>query len=455
MSKRIHVVTLGCPKNTVDSEEMMGLLRARGHLVGDALEEADVYIVNTCAFIDAAKEESVEAILELAQLKSEHPEKRLIVAGCLAQRYAQELAQELPEVDAFVGTSEFRHIADVVDAVVASPSEGVSAAPRPPIVRVSSPAYQYTQPLPRVALTPWHYAYLKIAEGCDHKCTFCAIPSFRGRYISRPIEVLEQQARAYAAAGVKELILISQDTTWYGRDRSGRCQLPELIRRLARIEGIEWIRMLYLYPSLIEEPLLEVFAEEPKVVPYLDVPFQHIDETVLRRMGRGTRESFLRELVPRLREQIPGLALRTSFIVGFPGETEAAFEKLLDFIVESQFDHLGVFRYSPEEGTPSAEWAEQVPDAIKEQRFFEVVAVQTELSRELRRRWIGREVRVLVDGKDPETGVAVGRMATQAPEIDDVVYLDRSDVKAGAFVRARIVQAEEFDLFAEVLGDES
>jgi ribosomal protein S12 methylthiotransferase len=442
----VKLLTLGCPKNVVDSEAMMGILNEKGYALTDREERADVLIVNTCAFIEPAKEESIEAILETARWKERDPSKRLIVTGCLAQRYAKELATEMPEVDAFVGTSEFMHIADVVESTRRAGPE-----PHPPILRVSSPAYQYTQPFPRMRATPWHTAYLKVGEGCDNRCTFCAIPSFRGDYVSRPADTLVREAETLAASGVKELVLISQDTTFYGRDLNGKPQLPELLTRLARVDGVEWVRTLYAYPSLVDDDLLDVLRDEPKVCSYLDVPLQHIDNEILRRMARGIKESQLRELVPRVRERVPNIALRTSFIVGFPGETDEQFDKLAAFVAESRFEHAGVFRFSPEEGTPAAAMPNPVPEEVVEERFMELVATQTEVARENRSRYVGTTVRVLVDGKKPKTPLLEARMESQAPEIDDVVYLRNATAKSGQFVQARVVEAYDFDLLAEVV----
>ncbi|MBT3267886.1 30S ribosomal protein S12 methylthiotransferase RimO [Candidatus Poribacteria bacterium] len=443
---QVKLITLGCPKNAVDSEAMMGALQDQGYSLTDDEDAADVLVVNTCAFIDRAKEESVDTILATAALKEADPSKRLVVTGCLAQRYASELAVEMPEVDAFIGTSEFLTIGDVVSQVSKPRPQAA-----PPIVNVSHPAYQYTDPLSRVRTTPWHYAYMKIGEGCDHRCTFCAIPSFRGDFVSRSMESLEQEAGMLAASGVKELVLISQDTTYYGRDMYGEGKLPELLRRLAQVNGIEWIRMLYLYPTMVDDALLDVVAQEEKVCAYLDVPLQHIDDGVLRRMGRASSEASVRALVTRMRDRVPDVALRTSFIVGFPGETDAAFASLLDFVVESEFDHCGVFAYSPEDGTPSADWDGQIPDDVKQERFMELVATQTEVGRELRAEYVGRTVEVLVDGRRPEAGVVEARMRTQAPEIDDVVHVEGTGIKSGAFVKARITEASDLDLYGRLV----
>jgi ribosomal protein S12 methylthiotransferase len=443
---QVKLITLGCPKNAVDSEAMMGTLQDQGYTLTDDEDAADVLVVNTCAFIDRAKEESVDTILQTAALKEADPSKRLVVTGCLAQRYAKELAVEMPEVDAFIGTSEFLTIGDVVSQV--SKPRPKSA---PAVMKVSHPAYQYTDPLSRVRTTPWHYAYMKIGEGCDHRCTFCAIPSFRGDFVSRSMESLEQEAGMLAGSGVKELVLISQDTTYYGRDMYGEGKLPELVRRLARVNGIEWVRMLYLYPTMVDDALLDAVAEEEKVCSYLDVPLQHIDDDILRRMGRASTEASTRELVARMRDRVPDVALRTSFIVGFPGETDEAFARLLDFVVDSKFDHCGVFAYSPEDGTPSADWDGQVPDEVKQERFMELVATQTEVAIELRAEFIGREVEVLVDGRRSETGVVEARMRRQAPEIDDVVYVEDADVKSGSLVRALITDASDLDLYGRLV----
>ena len=439
-TERVKVVTLGCPKNTVDSEAMMGILQQDGYQLTESVDAADTVVINTCAFIDKAKEESIDAIIEAGHWKEDDPSRRLIVAGCLAQRYAQELSEEMPEADAFVGTSEFMNIGGVI--------QQTREADRS-VIRVSHPAYQYTQPFPRLQLTPWHYAYLKIGEGCDHRCTFCAIPSFRGNYSSRPMETLAEEARRLADGGVKELVLISQDTTWYGRDLYGECRLPQLLRTLAQINGIEWIRMLYLYPSLVDDALIETVASEEKVCPYFDIPLQHIDGGLLKRMGRAASEDSIRRLMERIRRRMPHAALRTSFIVGFPGETEEAFGKLLDFMIESEFEHCGVFEYSPEEGTPSASWPQQVEEHVKQERLLELTATQCEVAKRLRSKRIGQTMRVLTDRRRPGTPLLEARGAGQAPEIDDVVLVRNSGAKSGQFIDAHIIDAFEFDLLAE------
>ena len=438
-AERVKVVTLGCPKNTVDSEAMMGILQQDGYELTESADSADTVVINTCAFIDKAKEESIEAIIEAGYWKEEDPSRRLIVAGCLAQRYAQELSEEMPEADAFVGTSEFMNVGGVIQQTRAEERR---------VVKVSHPAYQYTQPFPRLQLTPWHYAYLKIAEGCDHRCTFCAIPSFRGRYSSRPLETLAEEARRLADGGVKELVLISQDTTWYGRDLYGECRLPQLLRTLAQIDGIEWIRMLYLYPTLVDDALIETAASEEKVCAYFDIPLQHIDNDVLKRMGRATSEASIRRLMDRIRRRMPNAALRTSFIVGFPGETEEAFGKLLDFMVESEFEHCGVFEYSPEEGTPSASWPRQVEEHVKQERLLELTAAQCEVAKRLRSQRVGQTARLLADRRRPGTPLLEARGAGQAPEIDDVVLVQNSGARSGQFIDAHIIEAFEFDLLA-------
>ena len=444
--ERVKIVTLGCPKNTVDSEAMMGILRKRGYALEENADNADTVVVNTCAFIDEAKEESIDAILEAGRWKEQDPSRRMIVAGCLAQRYADELAEEIPEADAFVGTSQFMNIPDALAQTRAAENSGANS---PAVIKVSHPAYQYTQPFPRVQLTPWHYAYLKIGEGCDHRCTFCAIPSFRGKYASRPVETLVQEARELASAGVKELVLISQDTTWYGRDLYGECRLPQLLRALAKVNGIEWIRTLYLYPTLVDDALLNTIAAEEKALPYFDIPLQHIDDRILKRMGRATSEASIRRLIDRIRDRVPNAVLRTSFIVGFPGETDEAFEALLDFMIESEFEHCGVFEYSPEDGTPSAEWEGQVSAELKQDRLMELTAAQCDVARRMRSKRVGETARVMIDRKRPDTPLLEARTAAQAPEIDDLTLLRNCGAESGQFIDARIVEAFDFDLLAE------
>ncbi len=460
---RVGLVSLGCPKNQVDSEVMLGLLAADGFTLTSDAASAEVLVVNTCAFIDPAKQESVNTILELARYKEAGRLKALVVTGCLAQRYADELARELPEVDALVGTGEFHRIAPVVRQALACRR----------VVAVSNPVFLYDETLPRVLATPRHTAYVKIGEGCNHRCAFCVIPAIRGAHRSRAVKSVVAEAEQLAAAGVREVVLVSQDTSHYGVDLHGRPSLPELLRAVARVDGLDWVRVHYLYPSELGDDLLEVFAAEPKVCRYLDVPLQHVAPGVLRRMRRPVRANGL-ELVSRLRRAVPGAVLRTSFIVGFPGETEADFRALLDFLAEARFDRVGIFAYSAEEGTPAAGWPDQVPDEVKAERVEQAMALQRDIARRLSAARVGQTLPVLVEGKASvpaadwprlKAGLAGngaypapeyrpllwGRTEFDAPEIDGRVYLfDRGIEPAGAgsLVRARVVDALDYDLVA-------
>src|SRR5690349_4751260 len=404
---KIGMVSLGCPKNLVDSEVMLGLAQQSGHqLTGDAAD-ADVLVVNTCAFIDRAKQESIDTILEMAELKKQAAGRKLIVTGCLAERYRDELKKEIPEIDAVLGTGEV----DAFTAAVREPGAGSGkpggAKPLPfytkaPVFGVDLPTYIYDADTPRKRVTPGHYAYVKIAEGCDYKCAFCIIPKMRGHYRSRPIESIVQEAKQLAAQGVKELLLISQDTTFYGIDRGERGALPKLLRALNTVAGLEWIRLLYLYPTTITADVIDAIADLDKVVKYIDLPLQHASDAVLKRMKRpGTRQSYAR-LLDNIRTRIPNVALRTTFIVGFPGETAEDFAELEGFIEEVGFDHVGVFTYSHEEGTSAHELKDDVPAATKKKRQERLMARQRDIVSRRQQARIGEKTRLVVDGQSPE-----------------------------------------------------
>ncbi|HWQ00136.1 MAG TPA: 30S ribosomal protein S12 methylthiotransferase RimO, partial [Vicinamibacterales bacterium] len=455
---------LGCPKNLVDSEVMLGLTEAAGHEITPDAAAADVLVVNTCAFIDAAKRESIDAILEMAAHKRTGRCRRLVVTGCLAERYRDELAREIPEIDALLGTGDVPRIVDaiagragVTDATPPGGSEIPSSPvtffrPRKPEASRPLPTYIYDADTPRRLATPAHYAYVKIAEGCDYACSFCIIPRLRGPYRSRPAESILREARALASRGVRELILVSQDTTFYGIDRSERGALAHLLRALDTVDGLAWIRLLYLYPTTIGDDVLDAMAECEKVCRYIDLPLQHASDDVLRRMRRpGTRRTYER-LLDRIRRRVPGVTLRTTFIVGFPGETERDFRELCDFVREMAFDHVGVFTYSHEEGTAAGALADDVPARVKRERRGRLMALQHRLvTRRLRAR-VGSRLRVLVDGPSPEHPLALqGRHEGQAPEIDPVVYLtdaDAGDLTPGRLVEAEVVDARGYDLVA-------
>ena len=467
---KIGFVSLGCPKNLVDSEVMLGMAEKDGHEITADASQADVLVVNTCAFIDRAKQESIDTILEMAELKRQVVGRRLIVTGCLAERYREELKKEIPEIDAVLGTGEVGAFVEALSGSgIRDPRAGVPMAfyrrdPQPdpgsqipdpgaaPVFGVDLPTYIYDANTPRKRVTPGHYAYVKIAEGCDYKCAFCIIPKMRGHYRSRPIESIVQEAHQLAAQGVKELLLISQDSTFYGIDRGERGALPKLLRALNDVAGIEWIRLLYLYPTTINDEVIEAIAELDKVVKYIDLPLQHASDAVLKRMKRpGTRQSYVR-LLQNIRARIPNVALRTTFIVGFPGETAEDFAELEGFIAEIGFDHVGVFTYSHEEGTSAHELVDDVPAATKKKRQNSLMARQKKIVAARQKRRLGEQTRLVVDGPSPEHELVIqGRLPGQAPEIDPVVYLtdcDPSEFGPGAFLDVEIVGAEGYDLIA-------
>jgi ribosomal protein S12 methylthiotransferase len=452
---KIGFVSLGCPKNLVDSEVMLGMAEKEGHEITADASQADVLVVNTCAFIDRAKQESIDTILEMAALKKQAAGRRLIVTGCLAERYRDELKKEIPEIDAVLGTGE-------VDRFTAAVQSGTGFGVKPlafhrqaPVFGVDLPTYIYDADTPRKRVTPGHYAYVKIAEGCDYKCAFCIIPKMRGRYRSRPIDSIVAEATQLAVQGVKELLLISQDTTFYGIDRGERGALPKLLRALNEVEGLEWIRLLYLYPTTITSEVIDAIADLDKVVKYIDLPLQHASDAVLKRMKRpGTRQS-CRRLLDNIRARIPNVVLRTTFIVGFPGETAEDFAALESFIEDVGFDHVGVFTYSHEEGTTAFDLRDDVPAATKKKRQERLMARQRDLVTVRQHRRLGERTRLVVDGPSPEHELVVqGRLAGQAPEIDPVVYLTDCDPTAfrkGAFLNVEIVGAHEYDLVAKLV----
>jgi ribosomal protein S12 methylthiotransferase len=477
---KIGMVSLGCPKNLVDSEVMLGLAQKGGHLLTRDAADADVLVVNTCAFIDKAKQESIDTILEMAEHKKTGACRRLIVTGCMAERYRDELRAQIPEIDAILGTGEVPAIVDAISggftaggstehdlpyavSLLRSNGEPVnyrrSARTGPTEDRrpktVDLPNYLYDANTPRLLATPRHYAYIKIAEGCDYKCAFCIIPTLRGKYRSRSIDSVVQEADRLAASGVKELLLISQDTSFYGVDQGERGSLARLLRALNRVEGLEWVRMLYLYPTTIGDEVLDAMAESDKVCRYIDLPLQHASDRVLKRMKRpGTRASYER-LLDRIRARVPGVTLRTTFIVGFPGETAEDYAELESFVKAVEFDHVGVFTYSHEEGTSAHALADDVPAALKRKRQAGVMRLQKQVVRSAHRRRIGQQVTVLVDGPAAEHDLVLkGRLEGQAPDIDPVVYLtdcDPSALSPGQFVQAEIVANRGYDLLARPL----
>ncbi|MCX6551061.1 MAG: 30S ribosomal protein S12 methylthiotransferase RimO [Acidobacteria bacterium] len=461
---KIGFVSLGCPKNLVDSEVMIGLVQQAGHDVTADAADADVLVVNTCAFIDSAKQESVDTILELAELKKTGRCRKLVVTGCLAERYRDELSRQIGEVDAVLGTGQ---VPDIVAAVSmpGTPArtgamplrlfKRASALTPPAAAAADLPRYLYDAETPRTLVTPKHYAYIKVAEGCDYTCAFCIIPTLRGHYRSRAPESVVTEARRLADRGVREILLISQDTTFYGVDRGERGALARLLRELNRVDGLEWIRLLYLYPTTIGDDMLGAMAESDKVCKYVDLPLQHAAPGVLKRMKRPGTGTTYRRLLDRIRARVPGVALRTTLIVGFPGETEAEFDELMQFVRDVAFDHLGVFTYSHEEGTPAFARRDDVPHNLKTQRRNRLMSLQKRLVQKSQRRRIGERVRVLVDGPAPEHGLVLrGRLHSQAPEIDSCVYLsdvDPATCPPGHFVDGTIVGAREYDLVVEPL----
>ena len=439
--RRVHLVTLGCPKNQVDSEVMLGVLARRGHEMVLDPDAADVLVVNTCAFIGPAKEESIDAILDLAVVKAARPGRRLVVTGCLAQRYADDLQQALPEVDVFVGTGDLLRIADAVEAPLAD---------APVVYRGAQHVLPPHGVAARVRTGAWWTAYLKVSEGCDHACSFCIIPKIRGRHESRSMDDLVAEAASLAAEGAVELSLIAQDLTAYGRDLPGDASLARLLRALAvRVPDVRWLRLLYAYPASVTDELLEVMADEPAVCPYLDMPLQHISDRMLRAMRRERSGVAIRRLIARIRRAVPEIALRTSFIVGFPGETDADVRELCDFLEEADFDHVGVFRYSQEENTPAAAFPEQLSEAVKAERWERVMAAQARIAARRAAAHRGRTVEVLVEGRDAR-GRLIGRTRGQAPEIDGRTYLHGRGA-AGDLVQARIVGTETYDLVGDIV----
>lgn len=450
---KIGFVSLGCPKNLVDSEVMLGMAEKDGHEITADASQADVLVVNTCAFIDRAKQESIDTILEMAELKKQVPGRKLVVTGCMAERYRDELKKEIPEIDAIYGTGEVEGLAGFMSGQVREPGAAVPMTfHKKPVFGVDLPTYLYDASTPRKRVTPGHYAYVKIAEGCDYKCAFCIIPKMRGHYRSRPIDSIVQEAHQLAAQGVKELLLISQDSTFYGIDRGERGALPKLLTALNEVDGIEWIRLLYLYPTTINDEVIEAIADLDKVVKYIDLPLQHASDAVLKRMKRpGTRKSYVR-LLENIRARIPNVALRTTFIVGFPGETADDFAELEAFISEIGFDHVGVFTYSHEEGTSAHDLKDDVPAATKRKRQDRLMARQRDIVAARQQSRLGEKTRLVVDGPSPEHELVLqGRLPGQAPDIDPVVYLtecDPSSFPMGTFVDVEIVGAQDYDLIA-------
>lgn len=439
---KLLCISLGCDKNLVDTEMMLGLLNRDGYTFTDDENEAEVIVVNTCCFIGDAKEESVNTILEMARLKETGKCRALIVTGCLAQRYKQEIIDEIPEVDGILGTSTYDEISHVLKEALGG--------------REHIQCFHGLDVLPeakteRILTTGGHYAFLKIAEGCDKRCTYCIIPSLRGSFRSVPMERLVKEAEGLAQQGVKELILVAQETTLYGVDLYGKKALPQLLKKLCAVSGIQWIRIQYCYPEEITEELIQTIRNEDKICNYLDLPIQHASDGILKRMGRRTTKSQLKETVARLREAIPDIALRTTLISGFPGETEDDHEELMEFVDEMEFERLGVFAYSAEEDTPAASFPNQVPDEVKEDRRGEIMELQQEISFEHSQSMIGRTLEVMIEGKVADENAYVGRTYMDGPGVDGMIFVQTGEeLMSGDFVRVRVTGAMEYDLIGEL-----
>ena len=437
---KIFFVSLGCDKNLVDSEMMIGMLAEKGHVITDDEKEAEVVVVNTCCFILDAKQESIDTILQMAELKKNGKMKVLIVTGCLGERYREEIQSEIPQVDAILGTNSFDLIAEAIDEVMEGKKQNhfndIQAVP--------------VHGKKRMVTTGGHYAYLKIAEGCDKHCTYCIIPKIRGNFRSVPMDVLVEEATKLAEDGVKELILVAQETTVYGKDLYGEKSLPKLLKKLAAIEGLQFIRLLYCYPEEITPELIQVIKEEPKICHYLDMPIQHAADPILKRMGRRTNNEQLRNIITTLRKEIPDICLRTTLITGFPGETAKDFAVLKEFVKEMKFDRLGVFPYSAEEGTPAVKMKKQVPSFIKNRRKNIIMKMQQQIAFDKAEEMIGRKLEVLIEGKLPEEGVFIGRTYKDAPNVDGMIFVNSDrELVTGDVVTVGVTDFHEYDLIGE------
>lgn len=439
---KILFISLGCDKNLVDTEVMLGMLASRGYEMTNDEQEADIIVINTCCFIHDAKEESIQNILEMAEYKKNGSAKALIVTGCMAERYRQEILDEIPEVDEVLGTTAYDRILDAVDAALAGQHEVMTAD-------------LDALPLPetkRLVTTGGHFAYLKIAEGCDKHCTYCIIPKIRGNFRSVPMERLLKEAQDLAEQGVKELILVAQETTLYGKDLYGEKSLPKLLRELCKISGIRWIRILYCYPEEITDELIQVMKEEPKICHYLDLPIQHANDTILKRMGRRSSKQELINIVQKLRKEIPDICLRTTLITGFPGETQEQHEEVMEFIDTLEFDRLGAFTYSPEEDTPAATFEDQIDEEVKEDRQADIMELQQEIAFDKAEDMIGREVLVMIEGKVADENAYVGRTYRDAPNVDGLIFIN-TDVEliSGDFAKVKVTGALDYDLIGELM----
>lgn len=446
--KKVHFISLGCPKNLVDSEIMAGTLMKDGYSVVSEAEDADTVVINTCGFIEDSKKESIQRILDMAGLKQEGKIKKIVVAGCLTQRYKNELVDGLPEADLFIGSGEFQNVAKILKNHELGEKTNTF---------FNLPTYLQEETTPRVNSQPKHRAYLKISEGCMKRCAFCAIPMIRGNLQSRKIENIVSEAKLLAAGGVKELIIISHDFTDYGldlkrKDPAAKETPVELLRQLAEVEGIKWIRLLYLYPDGITPEMIQLIKSNDKFVKYFDMPLQHVNNDVLKRMNRKMTREEINESLRLIKTEIPDAVIRTQFIVGFPGETQENFEELLKFIKEQKFDRVGCFQYSPEENTPAGKMDQQIDATIKQTRHDEIMEAQQDISREKHKAFIGKTVEVVVEGLSEETDLLLqGRTSQQAPDIDGVVLINDGHAKVGEFVKVRITESMEYDLIGEIV----
>lgn len=441
LKKKIGFVSLGCAKNLTDTETMLGILDKAGYSITADPADAQIIVVNTCGFIDSAKEESINTLIEMGQYK-DHKCELLVAAGCLAQRYSEEISQQLPEVDIIIGTADYSAIADVINEYYLGGKKQTV---------VGDPNRLVSDNLPRIRSTPKYTAYLKIADGCDNHCTYCIIPKLRGKFHSRDEKSILKEARAMASEGVKELILVAQDTAYYGMD-SGERRLASLVHSLSQIDGIEWIRLQYCYPENITDELIDEIASNPKVVKYLDMPLQHVSDNVLRRMGRRSRMSEIKALIKKLRSKIPSVVIRTSLIVGFPGETEDDFNTLADFLAEYKLGRVGVFTYSAEEGTPACNFDDQIDESVAQQRRSRLMEIQRDVSASLGAESVGSTISVIIEGYDEDEFCYVGRSSTDTPEVDGIAYVySENELKAGQIVSAVVVDNDEYDVVCKVL----
>ena len=442
---KILFVSLGCDKNLVDTEEMLGIIKEQGHTITNEEQEAEVIVINTCCFIHDAKEESIETILEMAEYRTNGNCQALVVAGCLAERYREEIQSEIPEVDAIVGVTAIDDIVGAIDEVLKGKK----------VSRFCNPDALPKGADKRIVTTGGHYAYLKIAEGCDKHCTYCIIPKIRGNFRSVPMEKVLKQARQLVSDGIKELIVVAQETTTYGIDLDGEKSLHRLLRELCKIEELQWIRLMYCYPEEIDDELITTIKEEPKICNYLDIPIQHASTDVLKRMGRRTSKEQLVKVIRKLRQEIPDIVLRTTLITGFPGETAEDFVEMMEFVDEMEFERLGVFTYSLEEDTPAAKMSEQISEEVKQERQTEIMELQQEISFELDERRIGQQLTVFIEGKVADEEVYIGRTYADAPNVDGYIFINTSkSLVSGDFVEAKVTAALEYDLIGELINED-